>query len=177
MLVEVIFGLPGDDYDGFKETLEFLLSEIKAELFVCYRYSVLPGSSFWAHRADYGLVHQVRAPYLIIASDTYSEEDLARTEWLTYHLQLIYRVFRSLKKYIDNNVSGPKLPVYEEISRLFRVEYGDRFPAKLVYDDRFLEDAAYLRSREAAPLRRRMLAQARELVKQHLAEASPGGGR
>lgn len=177
VLVEVIFGLPGDDYEGFKETLEFLLSEIKAELFVCYRYSVLPGSSFWEHRADYGLVHQTRAPYLIISSDTYSEEDLAQTEWLTYHLQLIYRVFRSLKKYIDNNVTGPKLPVYEKISRLFRTEYGDRFPAKLVYDDRFLEDAAYLRSRKAAPLRRRMLARARGLVKQHMAESGPGVGR
>ena len=165
VLVEVIYGLPTDTYEGFKETLEFVISELKADLFVCYRYSVLPGSVFWRDREKYGIRHEDEPPYLILSSDSFSEEDLARAQELAYYIQLIYRVFRSLKKHIENTVDGEKVPVYEKITELFKKKYGDFLEPKLVYDNGFLDDVAKLRSREHAEIRQRMLRDARSLVK------------
>ena len=167
VLVEVIYGLPTDTYEGFKETLEFVISELKAELFVCYRYSVLPGSVFWRDREKYGIRHEDEPPYLILSSDSFSEEDLARAQQLAYYIQMIYRVFRSLKKHIENTVDGEKIPVYEKIAGLFKEKYGDFLEPKLVYDNGFLDDVAKLRSREYAETRRMMLHDARSLVKRY----------
>ncbi len=165
ILVEIIYGLPTDTYEGFKQTLEFVISELKADLFVCYRYSVLPGSVFWENRKKYGIEHEESPPYLILSSDTFSGEDLNRSQTLAYYLQIIYRVLRSLKKFIDNTVDDKKMPVYEEITKLLSEKYGDFLKPKLVYDDGFLEDVARLRDPKNASIRHQMMADARQIIK------------
>jgi radical SAM superfamily enzyme YgiQ (UPF0313 family) len=165
ILVEVIYGLPTDTYEGFKQTLEFVISELKADLFVCYRYSVLPGSVFWKDRERYGIRHEKGPPYLIVSSDTFSGKDLKRSQELAYYLQIIYRVFRSLKKFIDNTVYGEKIEIYEEIAALLKKKYGDFLKPKLVYDDGFLEDVAKLRDHKNAAVRHQMMADARRIIK------------
>jgi len=165
ILVEIIYGLPTDTYEGFKQTLEFVISELKADLFVCYRYSVLPGSVFWKEREKYGIRHEEGPPYLILSSDTFSGEDLNRSQELAYYLQIIYRVFRSLKKFTDNTVSGEKIKIYEEIAKLLREKYGNFLKPKLVYDDGFLEDVAKLRDHKNAAIRHQMMADARQIIK------------
>jgi radical SAM superfamily enzyme YgiQ (UPF0313 family) len=171
ILVELIFGLPTDNYEGFRRTLEFTLSELRADLFVCYRYSVLPGSGFWDDREKYGLRYEQAAPYHIISSDTFSEEDLNRAETLVYYLQIIFRVFRSLKKYLDKHIQGEKLPVYEEIAAMFAREYEHFLRPKLIYHDGFLKDVAKLRAREHADIRRQMIAKARRIIKEKVAQS------
>ncbi len=169
VLVEIIYGLPKDTLEGFRRTLEFVLSELKAELFVCYRYSVLPGSEFWDRKERYGIRHLDAPPYTILSSDSFPEEDLEKAQELVYYLQIIYRVFRSLKKTVENSVEGDKLPVYEAIIRRFSDKYGEILRPKLIYDDGFLDDVARLRSREFSETRRKMLSEAREIVKEYAA--------
>jgi len=167
ILVEIIYGLPNDTYEGFRQTLEFVLSEINAELFVCYKYSVLPGSFFWQNKSKYNLKHEKNSPYLIISTSTFSEEELNNVEMLVYYLQIIFRIFRSIKKDIDKNIHQSKLSVYEEIINMFYNKYGDLFKPKLVYDNGFLEDVNQLRSREFADTRHKMLSDARQIIKKY----------
>ena len=174
ILVEIIYGLPTDTYEGFRETLEFVLSEMSAELFVCYRFSVLPGSVFWEKRDEYGIRCQEESPHLILSSDTFGEEDFAKADELAYYLQIIFRTMRSLKKHIDKMGLDKKLPAYEALVAMLSSKYGDFLSPKLVYDDGFLEDVEKLRSRENADIRRRMMADARRVLK---AFGSPEEGK
>jgi len=167
ILVEIIYGLPTDTYEGFKQTLEFVISELKADLFVCYRYSVLPGSVFWKERETYGISHEKSPPYLILASDTYPAEELEKSQALAYYLQIIYRVFRSLKKAVDNTICEQRIQIYEKIAEMFADKYGDFLEPKLVYHDGFLEDVSKLRDRENAGIRHQMMTDARQIIKEH----------
>ena len=164
ILVEVIYGLPADSYEGFKKTLEFVISELNVDLLVCYRYSVLPGSVFWKQKEKYKMKHEAVPPYLLLSSDTFSEHDMNKAECLAYYIQLIYRVFRSLKKYIDKKIPGNRVLIYEKIADMFFSEYGDFLKPKLVYDNGFAEDIKKVRDRKNASVRRAMLSKARELA-------------
>jgi radical SAM superfamily enzyme YgiQ (UPF0313 family) len=174
ILVEIIYGLPTDTYEGFKQTLEFVMSELAADLFVCYRYSVLPGSVFWKDREKYGIRHEPGPPYLILSSNTFSGEDLKRSQELAYYLQIIYRVFRSLKKSIDNSVCEGKIEIYEAIAALLKKKYRDFLEPKLVYDDGFLEDVAKLRDHKNAAVRHRMMSDARQIIKEFTSRSLSG---
>jgi len=164
ILAQIIYGLPADTYEGFKKTLEFVVSELKADNLVCFRYSALPGSAFWNHREKYNIKHEAGPPYHILSSDTFSEQDLKRAELLSYYIQIIYRVFRSLTKYIGKKIHGNRIPVYEKIAQMFFEEYGDFLKPKLVYHDDFIKDVAKLLDPENAVIRQKMLSNARYIV-------------
>lgn len=165
ILIEIIFGLPCDSYARFRRTLEFVISDLNADLFVCYRFSLLPGSRFWETKEKYGIIHRPQQPYTIIRSDTFSESELNKVEAYTYYLQIIYRVFRSLKKTVDKNFSHNKLAVYDEIIDCFAEKYGDFLKPKLVYHDGFVKDLEKIRSAENTDVRRRMQSDARRIIK------------
>ena len=168
ILIEIIFGLPCDSYARFRRTLEFVISDLNADLFVCYRFSLLPGSRFWETKEKYGITHQSQQPYTIIRSDTFSESELDKVEAYTYYIQIIYRVFRSLKKTVDKNFSHNKLAVYDEIIDCFAEKYGDFLKPKLVYHDGFVKDLEKIRSAKNTDLRRRMQSDARRIIKKIL---------
>ena len=75
---DIIFGLPGDNYKFFTDTIEFALSLSPIKI----NFSpllILPGSPYWFDKEKLGLVFQNNPPYMIISNKHYSVEDMHKT--------------------------------------------------------------------------------------------------
>jgi len=83
--VEIIYGLPGETLDGFKRTLDYVLSDLNARRFTAFHFLVIPGSAFREEAATYGLEYDPKPPYRLLSSPTWRPEDLAAaTEWVMF---------------------------------------------------------------------------------------------
>jgi len=106
LTVELIMGLPGEDYDGFMNGLDYV-SNLDLH-FVVPRLVVLPGTELYKRRKDLGLVYDpvshelIRSPYM-------TEDELDRAEKIAW-------------KRKQRN----KSPVDEAVrAALVKAEYGD----------------------------------------------------
>jgi hypothetical protein len=75
--LDVILGLPADDAGGVAQTLDFIRSEGLGPYDV-FTLQVLPGTETRRQVAEYGLVHQDRPPYYILATDRLAYAELRR---------------------------------------------------------------------------------------------------
>ena len=86
---DLIYGLPGDSLEGFRASLDFALALAPNHLDL-FRLSVLPGTRLRETAAGFGLEHQAGDPYQVLASPTFSPEDLTRAERLAHSCDLFY---------------------------------------------------------------------------------------
>ena len=86
---DLIYGLPGDGLEGFRASLDFALALAPNHLDL-FRLSVLPGTRLRETAAGFGLEYQALDPYQVLASPTFSPEDLARAERLAQSCDLFY---------------------------------------------------------------------------------------
>ncbi len=70
---DLIYGLPGDDLDGFKASLDFALSLAPNHLDI-FPLAVLPGTRLHDTAPSFGLEHQPENPYLVTGSPTFGPE-------------------------------------------------------------------------------------------------------
>lgn len=130
--LEVIHGLPGDTLEGYKKTLEYLISELNAEYFLSYHYQVLPNSYFWEHSTDYGLVWEDRPPHQLLYSDTFSTKDLKEAKKIVFFFYIFYYGLRRIKKIVDSKFKQNKMRVYEKIIDYIYEKYPQHF---IITDD------------------------------------------
>jgi hypothetical protein len=83
---DLIYGLPGDTLDGF---LAFALSLAPNHLDI-FPLAVLPGTRLADTAPGFGLVHEIAAPYLVVSSPTFSEDDMARAARIAEACDLFY---------------------------------------------------------------------------------------
>ncbi len=74
--IDLIIGLPGDDLNGFKNTLIFVAENNLADDIQIFPLSVLPGTAFRKRSRQLGLEYEPFPPYLIQKTPTYSLEDI-----------------------------------------------------------------------------------------------------
>jgi len=74
--VDLMIGLPGDDLNGFKNTVNFVIREGIHESVQVFFLSVLPGTQFRSQHRKLGLVYQPRPPYTILSTPTFRPEDM-----------------------------------------------------------------------------------------------------
>jgi len=86
---DLIYGLPGDDLEGFQASLDFALGLMPNHLDI-FRLSVLPGTRLRETAEGLGLVHQRNNPYQVLSSSTFSGPDLDRAERLARSCDLFY---------------------------------------------------------------------------------------
>jgi hypothetical protein len=86
---DLIYGLPGDTLDGFLESLDFALALAPNHLDL-FRLSVLPGTRLLETAPGFGLEHEADNPYQVLASPTFSREDMARAERVARACDLFY---------------------------------------------------------------------------------------
>lgn len=117
----LIYGLPGDNLRGFKETLNFALT-LKPESLKINVLSVLPGTLFWLNKSFHKLEFEELPPHRLLYSKDFSQQDIEICEkitaWLTYLLKFpIYK--KVLYSLIDENfISTPINFVENTIERL-----------------------------------------------------------
>jgi radical SAM superfamily enzyme YgiQ (UPF0313 family) len=83
----LIYGLPGDNYENFRDTVDFALS-LKPIKLQMYPLLLLPGSPFWYKRDELGLEYDDSPPYMVRSSKHYSKEDMEKT----FHFSMWYLV-------------------------------------------------------------------------------------
>jgi len=88
--LDVIYGLPGDDYAAFRRTLDAAFA-MEPNFINCFRLQVLPGSRFAREAERLGLRHQPEPPYLLESCLTFSAGDMTRAERLARALTVFHQ--------------------------------------------------------------------------------------
>jgi radical SAM superfamily enzyme YgiQ (UPF0313 family) len=81
--LELILGLPGDDLEGFRGSLDWALSMDPTTILV-YRLLMLHGSGLRERAAELGIEYRDEAPYLAEAVRGFPREEIARAQFLAY---------------------------------------------------------------------------------------------
>lgn len=88
--LDVIFGLPDDNFEKFKDTINFGLT-LKAERISPSPLLLLPGTPFFEEKEKYGFVADSKPPYMVLSNNTYSAEDMKKTHsFVLWYMGIMY---------------------------------------------------------------------------------------
>ncbi len=87
--LQAIFGLPGETYATFRQTVDYALRQAPLTLSL-FRLCLLPGSKLDEESAERGIVCLPDAPYEVMRTDAMSLEDVRRADRLRRGVQLAY---------------------------------------------------------------------------------------
>ena len=124
-MFEIIYGLPGDTLEGFKDTISFILSLPYMINFWSFRFLMLPGTVYHSEAAQFGAVFSHSPPYELICSDTWSEEDLDEARRLSFYFFLVQYGLPEVFKMVNTRIPNSKLSVYRTIFEHFSKNYGE----------------------------------------------------
>lgn len=103
--IDVIYGLPGDDLDGYKKTLDYIISLDKIEKIVTNHLLLLPGSDFFYNRERYGIK---TIDYVVTENFSFSSDEMALAKKYSFYVFVVYlnhRLKECIKSYaIENKV-------------------------------------------------------------------------
>lgn len=86
----IIYGLPGDNYTTFRNTIDFALS-LKPIKLQIYPLVLLPGSPFWYNKDEFGFGYDDSPPYMVRFNKHYSVEDMEKTfRFSLWYLSITY---------------------------------------------------------------------------------------
>ena len=85
---DLIYGLPGDNFSSFRDTVDFALnlSPIKLNMSPLV---LLPGSAYWMQKDRHEFVYELEAPHLVHSNRTYTAEDMRKTRKLVLGLIML----------------------------------------------------------------------------------------
>ena len=92
---DLIYGLPGDTFSGFCESIDFALGLYPNNLEL-FCLSVLPGTDLHDDAATFGLEWEQNPPYHVLRTPTFSEQDLSKAERLSLATNLFYTKGRAV---------------------------------------------------------------------------------
>jgi len=75
---DLIYGLPGDNYQTFRESVNFAMSLHPGKLYFS-PLLLLPGTPFWDKKLEYGFDLDLKPPYMVRSNNDYSAEDMEKT--------------------------------------------------------------------------------------------------
>ena len=87
--LDLIYGLPGDTPDGFKESLNYALRMQPNHLDI-FPLAVIPGTALYDHAESFSLKALQDAPYTLISSPGFSESAMAEAERLKNACEVFY---------------------------------------------------------------------------------------
>ncbi|MBQ8680287.1 MAG: radical SAM protein [Treponema sp.] len=92
---DLIYGLPGDNFKGFCESIDFALSLYPNNLEL-FCLSVLPGTDLHDAAKGFGMEWESQPPYHVLRTPQFSEKDLAKAERLSLATNLFYTKGRAV---------------------------------------------------------------------------------
>lgn len=92
---DLIYGLPEDNYAGFKDSLDTVLGFAPNHLHI-FPLAVLPGTRLARQRSRYGIVAQAEPPYELLASTNWTAEELELCRRLSAIVDLVYNTGRAV---------------------------------------------------------------------------------
>lgn len=115
--IDLIFGLPGDNYQGFSESLEKAL-EFAPNQVDTFPLALLPGTPLYSRASSYGLKALNTPPYTVIESATCPEAEMHKCRILAAAADLFYNAGRSVAFFetlVRASKTGP-VPFLEEFA-------------------------------------------------------------
>ena len=97
---DLIYGLPGDTFKGFKQSMDFALNLYPNNL-ETFCLSVLPGTVLFDEAEKLNLHYETEAPYHVLYTDKYSKEDLKLSSELSLSCTLFYNIGRAVPWFIS----------------------------------------------------------------------------
>ncbi len=91
--IDLIYGLPGDDYAGFKESLEYLLQNLGIAFIQYTMLQVLPGTWLYDNARKFDLIFDPLPPHYIYSNHTYSYNDTFRSSSLVNAFEVLFGSF------------------------------------------------------------------------------------
>ena len=101
MWFSLIIGLPGDNYDQFLESVDFVLNLEPTGIYF-HELLCLPGSAIHKNPEKYGLEYQEEAPHKLTKNETFPIEEYNAAKELAYFVYLMRRAGIS-KRVFDLN--------------------------------------------------------------------------
>ncbi len=92
---DLIFGLPQDNYAGFRDSLDTLLGFAPNHIHI-FPLSILPGTRLAQQRDRYGIKAQPEPPYELISSSNWTSEELELCRRLSAAVDLFYNTGRAV---------------------------------------------------------------------------------
>jgi radical SAM superfamily enzyme YgiQ (UPF0313 family) len=100
--MDVIYGLPGDNLEGFQESLEYVIGFDHVRWILTNPLILLPGSDFYRDRKAHGIVLRDDDSYIVEATNTFSREDMAAAIRLSFWVSVVFfneRLRDAVKQY------------------------------------------------------------------------------
>lgn len=132
---DLIYGLPGDSIDRFREGLNFALSLYPNHLDI-FPLSVLPGTRLAERAKESGLIHLERAPYTLIETPTFPVEDMLAARRLGAACDIFYSRGKAVAWFngVVNSLGLSAVSFLEEFALFLRGQSG-REPEESGYND------------------------------------------
>lgn len=93
--LDLIYGLPGDNYNGFVNSLEFAFSGLPNHIDI-FPLSILPGTRLASKADELGINYRPDPPYTIEATPTLPSDELRKCHDLASGVDLFYNTGRSV---------------------------------------------------------------------------------
>jgi len=93
--LDLIFGLPGENFSSFKNGIDFAISQYPNNLEI-FCLSVLPGTDLFDRADSLGLVYESKPPYHVIRNKELTEDDIKRAEKLSKACSYFYNAGRAV---------------------------------------------------------------------------------
>ena len=88
---DLIYGLPGDNHQAFRESVDFAMGMKPGKLYFS-PLLLLPGTPFWEQKEELGFDYDPVPPYMVRSNKNYSPEDMEKTFRLVLWLLTIMYV-------------------------------------------------------------------------------------
>jgi hypothetical protein len=76
--IDLIIGLPGDDLQGFRRSVDFVADHGLQDDVQVFPLSILPGTDFRRRHRELGLIFETHPPYAVTSSRGFGPEDFLR---------------------------------------------------------------------------------------------------
>jgi len=87
--LDLIYGLPGDTIDGFKQSLNYAL-KLQPNHLDIFPLAVLPGTALYDDADSFNLIYLHDAPYALISSPGFSKADMTEADSLKNACNIFY---------------------------------------------------------------------------------------
>ena len=74
--IDVMLGLPSDDFEGFKKTLDLCLALTPTRIALNYPVYLLPGTRFLQQREEYKISHNKKQPFYVVETSTFPKSEI-----------------------------------------------------------------------------------------------------
>ena len=92
---DIIYGLPGETLETFKQTVNFAL-ELYPNHVEIFQLSVLPGTDLFDQAKQMQINHLKEAPYHVLNTPTFSAKDIEKAKQLSFACSVLYTQGRAV---------------------------------------------------------------------------------